>query len=862
MYVHQSLEEGVRAFQSGRYPEAIAFLTQALQEDPHHPDLHYWLAKAHQQMQHNTEAIAEFRQVLLTSHNSEHRRQAQQVVEQLEPNAELPIARFTQPPYLPTNLIPKGSLKSKVMLSAIALATLPMLIVVAVCCGWISVQHPELWQNERAILLIMMMGAGAIAVITAMIASVFAHRLTRAVIQTANATAKLSQGQLETRLPVISNDEFGLLGIHINHLSDWLKSLVTQLQQQVRTHKTQQEKLQHQMELLGQTLTHFAQGQFHLRFPSLEGLGIQRLSVDLNQMASQLEQVITDLRNQQKALDLSAIVSMTDRKGAITYVNHKFCEISGYSREELIGQNHRIVSSGYHPKEFFVEMWKIIASGRIWKGEIKNQNKNGEYYWVDSLLMPLFDTSNHICGYIGIRFDITERKLAEERLEKLAQERKAESDALRESEERFRLLVTDIKDYAIIMLDGNGNVISWNAGAEAIKGYKPQEIIGQHVSRFYPPEDMPQKKAECELQLAREVGRFEDEGWRVRKDGSRFWANVVVTTLQDEQGQIRGFSKVTRDVTERKLAQEKLQTMAQEQERLVQELKNRQAALDQVVTNIEDVATQVNAGPGQSISDTKELAQQAKVQADQIESALRQMERMVNTIKDVSDVAKRAEQVAQQAAATAEVGDQAVDRTVEGIHELRQTIAETSKMMKRLGEGSQQIGKIVTSISQIASQTNLLALNATIEAARAGEQGQGFAVVAEEVRKLAERSASATEEISGIVSTIQDEISRVMNAMESGTQQVVGGTQLAVEAKTNLNAIIEVSREMNNLIQNITKAAQRQAVSAEDISGTVKQVNDISVNTLRKATEVTKSLDGLAITVGKLQSSVANFRLQ
>lgn len=689
MYVHQSLEEGVRAFQSGRYAEAIALLNQALQKDPHHPDLHYWLAKAHQQMQHHQKAIAEFPPVLLSSQNSEQNQRVQQVVGQLEPDTEMLISQLSQPPQLPTELIPKGSLIPKVMLGAIALATLPLLTVVIVCCGWIGMQHPELWQSQRAILLITIMGAGAITVVTGLIAAVFAHRLTRPVIQTANFTTKLSQGYLETHLPIISNDEFALLGIHINHLSDWLKSLITQLQQQVRTHKT-----------------------------------------------------------------------------------------------------------------------------------------------------------------------------AQERLQKLVQERKAESDALRESEERFRLLVSDIKDYAIIMLDDNGNVISWNAGAEAIKGYKPQEIIGQHISRFYPQEDMPQKKAEYEIQLAKEAGRFEDEGWRVRKDGSRFWANVVVTTLRDEQGQIRGFSKVTRDITERKLAEEKLQKMALEQERLVQELKNRQTALDQVVNNIEDVAIQVNAGTGQSISDTKELAQQAKVQADQIESALRQMERMVNTIKDVSDVAKRAEKVAQQAAATAEVGDQAVDRTVEGIHELRQTIAETSKMMKRLGEGSQQIGKIVTSISQIASQTNLLALNATIEAARAGEQGQGFAVVAEEVRKLAERSASATEEISGIVSTIQDEISRVMNAMESGTQQVVGGTQLAVEAKTNLNAIIEVSREMNNLIQNITKAAQRQAVSAEDISGTVKQVNDISVNTLRKATEVTKSLDGLAITVGKLQSSVANFRLQ
>jgi PAS domain S-box-containing protein len=744
MYVHQSLEEGVRAFQSGQYAEAIALLTQALQEDPHHPDLHYWLAKAHQQMQHHPEALTEVHQVLLTKQNT-------------QPDSEILISQLTQPPQLPIEFIPTGSLSPKVVLGAIALSTLPMLIVLAVGCGWMSVQHPELWQSQRATLLTIIMSVGAIAILTGMIAAMFAHRLTRSLMQTADATAKLSQGNLQTRLPVKSNNEFALLGFHINHLSDWIKSLITQIQQQVLTHKTEQEKLQQQMELVGQILSNFAQGQFHLRFPILEGVGMQRLSVDLNQMASQLQQVITNLQNQQKALDLSAIVSLTDRAGAITYINDKFCEISGYSHEELIGQNHRIVNSGHHPKEFFLEMWKTIATGQVWKGEIKNKRKNGDYYWVDSLLMPLFDTDSRICGYIGIRFDITERKKAEQRLENLAEERKAEADSLTQQVVK---MLSEIKGAA--------------KGDLTVKAEVTNDMLGAVADSF----------------------------------------NFLLSSLR------------------------------------------------KVVNNIQDVAIQVNSATGISISNTQELAQQAKVQADQIEGALQQMERMLNTIKDVSDVAKRAEQVAKQAAATAEVGGQAVDRTVEGIHELRQTIAETSKMMKRLGEGSQQIGKIVTSISQIASQTNLLALNATIEAARAGEQGQGFAVVAEEVRKLAERSASATEEISEIVGTIQDEISRVMNAMESGTQQVVGGTQLAAEAKTNLNAIIEVSREMNGLIQNITRAAQKQAVSAEEISGTVKQASEISINTVRKATEVTTSLDGLAVTVGKLQSSVTNFRLQ
>lgn len=126
------------------------------------------------------------------------------------------------------------------------------------------------------------------------------------------------------------------------------------------------------------------------------------------------------------------------------------------------------------------------------------------------------------------------------------------------------LLVKSIKDYAILLLDKEGKVLTWNAGAERIKGWKANEIIGQHFSRFYPPEDIARGKAEEELRTARDEGRFEDEGWRVRKDGSRFWANVIVTALRDENGQLLGYGKITRDLTERREAEEKIRKQSQE----------------------------------------------------------------------------------------------------------------------------------------------------------------------------------------------------------------------------------------------------------------------------------------------------------
>jgi PAS domain S-box-containing protein len=235
---------------------------------------------------------------------------------------------------------------------------------------------------------------------------------------------------------------------------------------------------------------------------------------------------------------------------AILDVNHSAVRNYGYSREEFLA----LTIKDIRPPEDIPALLKSavkappdIESAGVWK----HCKKDGTLIDVEITSHPLVYGGKN--ARLVVATDITTRKKAEE--------------ALRQSEERFRLLVSEVTDYAILMLDPEGRVASWNAGAEHIKQYKRDEIIGQHFSCFYPPEDVEQGKPAQELKVATERGRFADEGWRVRKDGSRFWASVVLTALRDASGQLRGFGKVSRDITERKRAEEVMLHAKEEAER-------------------------------------------------------------------------------------------------------------------------------------------------------------------------------------------------------------------------------------------------------------------------------------------------------
>lgn len=272
-----------------------------------------------------------------------------------------------------------------------------------------------------------------------------------------------------------------------------------------------------------------------------------------NSETDSLQQIQKEITDYKYALDESSIVAITDQKGIIKYVNVNFCRISKYSKEELLGQDHRIINSGYHPKEFIRNLWITIANGEIWRGELKNKAKDGTYYWVDTTIVPFLNKEGKPYQYLAIRSDITSRKQVEETLEKSLKEVSDYKYALDESS------IVAITDQKGIIKYANHNFCR-------ISKFSYEELIGQDhriINSGYHPKEFIRN-----LWITIANGKI----WRGElknraKDGSHYWVDTTIVPFLDEQGKPYQYVAIRADITQRKHAEEEILILNEELEK-------------------------------------------------------------------------------------------------------------------------------------------------------------------------------------------------------------------------------------------------------------------------------------------------------
>ena len=323
----------------------------------------------------------------------------------------------------------------------------------------------------------------------------------------------------------------------------------------------------------------------------------------------------------------------------------------------------------------------------------------------------------------------------------------------------------------------------------------------------------------------------------------------VIRLLDDVEGASRGDLTVQAEVTA-----DELGAVADAFNLTIQNLR-------EIVSQVKQAAKQVNRNSTDSESFARNNSSDALRMAEELAVTLNSVQLMTESIQRVAENAREAEEVAHTSSLTAVKGGESVERTVAGILQIRETVSETARKVKRLAEASQEISKIVAVISQIASRTNLLALNASIQAARAGDAGRGFAIVADEVRQLADRSAKSLKEIEQIVLQIQSETGSVMTAMEEGIQQVIDVTDKSEQSKRALEDIIEVSNRINTLVRSITADTVRQQENSSAVAQVMQSIELTAQETSQESQRVAGSLQSLVSISRDLLTSVERFRL-
>ncbi|MGK7917988.1 MAG: methyl-accepting chemotaxis protein [Prochloraceae cyanobacterium] len=771
----------------------------------------------------------------------------------------------------------------------------------------LSTQVEGTFAHQKPLQLTLFVGTMLVTLLVAIFAAILAERATRPILAAAGAVAKIGQGQLDTRLPVQGQDEVATLSRNINQMATKLESLVYE-----QAFLAKQSRLL--AEISSSPTINKQDGETVLT-QSLEGareiLEVERMVIyrlQLNGSGYIAHESVVDgwpiaLNYQIQDPCIPASLLQEYLQGRVAATDNVF--------EANLQSEHLQLMEQLQVKANLVV--PILNQGQLY-GLLIAHHCTSTHEWREREI----NFMKQLAAQLGLILDrvafIDERQEEAKRSESLKEITLKIASSFN-PEVIFETTVTDIRQtlqtdrVVVYTFDENwsGTII-----AESVGDNWPR-ALGVEISDPCFAQEYADKYKEGRVHSVADIYQADLTNCHLQQlEPFAVKANIVAPVLVDgellglliahqcsgprnwEQAEIDFFSQIATQIglalervnllEQQKNAKEQIEKRALELLMEVDPVSKGDLTISarvtedeigtvadfynatienlrKIVTQVQVASTQVAATTNKNQTSVQALSAGAMQQRRDIEAALAQIQLMTSSIRAVADNAKQAELSVQEASETVEEGEKAMNRTVQGIMAIRETVAETAKKVKRLGESSQKISRVVSLISSFAEQTNLLALNASIEAAHAGEEGRGFAVVADEVRSLAAQSAEATAEIEKLIAAIQAETNEVVAAMEAGTSQVVSGTRLVDETRSSLDKIASASSQINQLVKDIAQAAEEQAQTSETVNQRIAEVAAVSNQTSAEAEQVSECFRELLSVAEALQESVGQFKV-